>query len=147
MANGDLISRASLLAGIAELKESPWHNFGKVDGTSPDRVEAIWHYGYLQRKEAVEIIEDMCIKKEPAVLADDGWISVDDAKPDVDCTVLAYHKYEGITREQYHEAIEKFIDEFVDNGANEATVANCILIGLAFGKLELMLFGENEDGE
>ena len=66
MADGDLISRASLLAAIAELKESPWHNFGKVDGPSPEGVEAIWYYGYLQRKEAVEIIEDMCIKKEPA---------------------------------------------------------------------------------
>lgn len=30
-------------------------------------MEAIWYYGYLQRKEAVEIIEDICIKKEPDV--------------------------------------------------------------------------------
>lgn len=66
MADGDLISRASLLAGIAELKESPWYNFGKVDGTNLELIEGMWHYGYLQRKEAVEIIEDICIKKEPA---------------------------------------------------------------------------------
>lgn len=87
MADGDLISRASLLAAVAELKESPWYNFGKVDGTSPEGVAAMWYYGYLQRKEAVEIIEDMCIKKEPAVLADSGWISVKDRLPDGDGNV------------------------------------------------------------
>ena len=54
---------------------------------------------------------------------------------------------EAITRERYHEMTERFLDEFVDNGANEVTVANCMLIGLAFGKLELMLFGGNEDGD
>lgn len=75
MADGDLISRASLLAGIAELKESPWYNFGKVDGTSLELMEGMWHYGYLQRKEAVEIIEDMCIKKEPAQSVHQGaWL-------------------------------------------------------------------------
>ena len=75
MADGDMISRASLLAGIAELKESSWYNFGKVDGTSPEGVEILWHYGYLNRKEAVEIIEDMCIKKEPAQSVHQGkWL-------------------------------------------------------------------------
>lgn len=80
MADGDLISRASLLAAIAELKESPWYNFGKVDGTSPEGVEAMWYYGYLQRKEAVEIIEDMCIKKERAVMTDDILEQIKDFK-------------------------------------------------------------------
>lgn len=80
MADGDLISRASLLAAVAELKESPWYNFGKVDGTSPEWVEAMWHYGYLQRKEAVEIIEDMCIKKEPVVKTDDILEQIKDLK-------------------------------------------------------------------
>ncbi|MBR0530027.1 MAG: DUF551 domain-containing protein [Ruminococcus sp.] len=84
MSDGDLISRASLLAAIAELKESPWYNFGKVDGTSPEGVEVMWYYGYLQRKEAVEIIEDMCIRKELAVLADSGWISVKERLPEND---------------------------------------------------------------
>lgn len=53
---------------------------------------------------------------------------------------------EAITREQYHDMTERFFDEFVDNGANEETLARCIFIGLAFGKLELMLFG-SEDGD
>lgn len=95
MADGNLISRASLLAGIAELKESPWYNFGKVDGTSPEGVEAIWHYGYLQRKDAVEIIEDICIKKEPAVLADSGWISVKDRLPEDDGKYMVWYKGEA----------------------------------------------------
>ena len=55
--------------------------------------------------------------------------------------------FEAITREQYHDMTERFFDEFVDNGADEETVAKCMFIGLAFGKLELMLFGENEDGD
>lgn len=62
------------------MKESPWYNFGKVDGTSLELMEGMWHYGYLQRKEAVEIIEDMCIKKEPAVLADDILKQIKDFK-------------------------------------------------------------------
>lgn len=77
MADGDLISRANLLAGIAELKESPWYNFGKVDGTNLEGMDAMWQYGYQQRKEAVQVIEEVCIKKEPTVRADSGWISVE----------------------------------------------------------------------
>ena len=53
---------------------------------------------------------------------------------------------EAITREQYHEMTEKFFDEFVDNSADEETVAKCIFIGLAFGNLELRLFG-SRDGD
>lgn len=97
MADGDLISRASLLAAVAELRESPWYNFGKVDGASPEGVAAMWYYGYLQRKEAVEIIEDMCIKKEPAVLADSGWISVDDRLPEPETWVLVFARQGSYT--------------------------------------------------
>lgn len=51
---GDTISRSHLLAEIAELKKSPWFN-------------SDWNFAFLVRKEAVEFIEDLCIKKEPAV--------------------------------------------------------------------------------
>lgn len=47
---------------------------------------------------------------------------------------------EAVTREQYHDMTERFFDEFVDNGADAVTVAKCMFIGVAFGKLELMLF-------
>lgn len=47
-----LIDADELLKGIAELKQSPWYeNFS----------------GRFFRKEAVEIIEDLCIKKAPTV--------------------------------------------------------------------------------
>ena len=47
-----LIDADALLEGIAELKQSPWYeNFS----------------GRFFRKEAVEIIEDLCIKKEPTI--------------------------------------------------------------------------------
>ena len=51
-----LIDADKLLEGIAELKQSPWFN---------DK------YGYADRKEAVETIEDLCIKKEPTIDAVD----------------------------------------------------------------------------
>lgn len=54
--------------------------------------------------------------------------------------------FEAITREQYHSMTERFFDEFKENGADEETLARCIFIGLAFGKLELMLFG-SKDGD
>ena len=53
---------------------------------------------------------------------------------------------EAITREQYHSMTERFFDEFEENGADEETLVRCIFIGLAFGKLELMLFG-SKDGD
>ena len=46
-----------------------------------------------------------------------------------------------IDREQFRRAADQFFDEFDEGDANEETVLKCMLIGLAFGKLELMLFG------
>lgn len=61
--------------------------------------------------------------------------------------VMALPTVEAITRKDYHSMTERFIDDFFkENDANVNTVARCIFIGLTFGKLELMLFG-NEDGE
>ena len=60
----DAISREHLLSEIGELKQSPWFNRGKLyDINNPDFQHAM----YLERKEAVEMIEDICIKKEPSV--------------------------------------------------------------------------------
>lgn len=50
----DCISRKHLLEEIASLKESPWF---KDDTNS----------GMAIRKEAIEIVEDLCIRKEPSV--------------------------------------------------------------------------------
>ena len=82
--NNDLISRASLLKEIEELKESPWCTNGKGENNSVNPIEAIV---YTERMEAVEIIKSMCIKQAPAVtigvdLANDsGWISVEEKPP------------------------------------------------------------------
>jgi len=51
---GDAISRKHLLEEIAMLKKSPWFN----ENTYGSKVI---------RKEAVEIVEDVCIKREPSV--------------------------------------------------------------------------------
>lgn len=50
----DCISREHLLKEIASLKESPWF---KDDTNSAMAI----------RKEAIEIVEDLCIRKEPSV--------------------------------------------------------------------------------
>ena len=92
MADGDLISRESLLAGIAELKKSPWYNYGNYEGDFYDMTgqNMIDLLRYSARKEAVENIIDVCIKKEPAVLADSGWISVEERLPEEDRTIHSY---------------------------------------------------------
>ena len=60
-----LIDANHLLEEIAKLKESPWFNNGKfVDA----QITGIEHTLYLERKEAVEVVEDLCVKKEPTVL-------------------------------------------------------------------------------
>lgn len=51
---GDAISRKHLLEEIAMLKKSPWFN----ENTYGSKII---------RKEAVEIVEDVCIKREPSV--------------------------------------------------------------------------------
>jgi hypothetical protein len=56
----DFVNRQDLLDGIEELKQSPWFKNGE------DKQD-IQHYGYLERKEAVEVVTDLCIKKEPSV--------------------------------------------------------------------------------
>ena len=60
----DFVNRQDLLDGIEELKQSPWFKNGE------DKQD-IQHYGYLERKEAVEVVTDLCIKKEPS-----AWIPV-----------------------------------------------------------------------
>ena len=56
----DIISRKHLLSEIDELMQSPWFNHGKDD-------DMITHYGYVERKEAVEVVRDLCVKTEPPV--------------------------------------------------------------------------------
>ena len=53
-----LIDANHLLNEIEKLKMSPWFVLGK----DPDHK---LHGLYLERKEAVEVVEDLCIKKEP----------------------------------------------------------------------------------
>lgn len=55
-----------LLDDIKELKLSPWFNHGKPRrGSKKDPVgEVFANISYIARKEAIEVIEDLCIKKE-----------------------------------------------------------------------------------
>lgn len=71
-----LIDADSVLKGIDELKQSPWFNRGKEVVESDPGFQ---HIGYLERKEAVEVVRDLCIRQEPTV---GGWISVNDRLPE-----------------------------------------------------------------
>jgi hypothetical protein len=71
---GDAISRKHLLEEIALLKKSPWFN----ENTYGSKVI---------RKEAVEIVEDVCIKREPSVTPQQKvgrWERMSDLSNDVD---------------------------------------------------------------
>lgn len=57
---GDAISRKHLLLEIDDLMKSPWFNRYKDDCGA-------LHFGYIERKEAVEIVRDLCVKTEPLV--------------------------------------------------------------------------------
>ena len=95
----DYISRTSLLKGIEELKESPWFKRGKLEGTDTnvDYNRSLFHIGYLERKEAIEIIIDLCIKKEPTIEVEpvNGWISVEDRLPPYGERVLVINEAYG----------------------------------------------------
>ena len=54
----ELISRAAVLDSIEDLQHSPWYG---------DEKDTAYHYRYLTRKEAVEIVRDLAVKSVPAV--------------------------------------------------------------------------------
>ena len=66
MRSNDLILKDNVLKGIEELQKSSWYNTGK----EPNRDFPFPHLEYIARKEAVEIIRDLCIKQEPTVNAE-----------------------------------------------------------------------------
>jgi len=57
-----LIDKDSVKKGIEELKQSPWYNEHNLD-----------HFPI--RKEAVEVVEHLCIDKEPIIVEFDGEIN------------------------------------------------------------------------
>ena len=79
-----LIDADNVLNGIEELKKSPWFNRGKEIVKSDPGFQ---HIGYLERKEAVETVRDLCIRQEPTV---GGCISVKDRLPEDETAVIAY---------------------------------------------------------
>ena len=56
----DMINRKHLLSEIDDLMKSPWFNRYRDDCGA-------LHFGYIERKEAVEIVRDLCVKTEPPV--------------------------------------------------------------------------------
>ena len=51
-----------LIAEINELMKSPWFNKGKE--VDKNAIVDVMHYGYIERKEAIETIIHLCINKE-----------------------------------------------------------------------------------
>lgn len=70
----DAVSREHLLSEIDNLMQSPWFNSGKDD-------DMFTHYGYVERKEAVEIVRDLCVKEEPPITPKQRtghWVGIDE---------------------------------------------------------------------
>ena len=59
-----MIDADDVLRGIEELKKSPWYNAGKEIESGP------FHVGFLARREAVQVVIDLCIKDSPAMDAE-----------------------------------------------------------------------------
>lgn len=59
-----LIDADAVLTAIEEIMKSPWYNRGK---TGHGEDAGFMHAAYLERKEAVEVIRDLCIKGAPTV--------------------------------------------------------------------------------
>ena len=57
----EYIDRNDLLAEIDKLKLSPWFNRGK------NQKADYQHCMYLERKEGVEVVTDLCIKEQPTI--------------------------------------------------------------------------------
>lgn len=60
MAERELVDKTHLLEEIKELQKSPWYNRGKND-------MAVARAFYIERKEAVEVVRDLCINNEPTI--------------------------------------------------------------------------------
>ena len=72
-----------ILQGIQELQMSPWYN----DGKEPESGRRLQ---YNVRKEAVEIVRDLCVKNAPTIDA----IPLADAKKIVDIALYVISKME-----------------------------------------------------
>lgn len=103
----DFVNRQELLDGIEELKQSPWFKNGE------DKQD-IQHYGYLERKEAVEVVTDLCIKKEPS-----AWIPVSERLPEEsgEYLVVAFNPYSG---RPFVDLSHYFIGNVINNGFYKA---------------------------
>ena len=60
MIKRELIDRTHLLEEIKKLQKSPWYNYGK-------NGMAIIRALYNERKEAVEVVRDLCVNDEPTI--------------------------------------------------------------------------------
>lgn len=60
MTKRELIDKTHLLEEIKKLQKSPWYNHGK-------NGMAIMRALYNERKEAVEVVRDLCINNEPVI--------------------------------------------------------------------------------
>ena len=60
MAERKLVDKTHLLEEIKKLQKSPWYNRGKND-------MAVARVFYIERKEAVEVVRDLCINDESTI--------------------------------------------------------------------------------
>lgn len=84
MTKRELIDRTHLLEDIKKLQKSPWYNYGK-------NGMAIIRALYNERKEAVEVVRDLCINDEPVITVQEIFDKIrDEVLEYIDDVDIAY---------------------------------------------------------
>jgi hypothetical protein len=122
------IDADNLLKGIEELKQSPWYNFGKITGDNQEikPEDAFYHRTYLERKEAIDVIVEQCIEKEPTIETEpvNGWISVKDRLPEDDVSILICSTRKTISKATYSSDMGRYYIADSDLWYNELDITH-----------------------
>ena len=112
MAKRELIDKTHLLAEIKKLQKSPWYNRGKDD-------MVVARAFYNERKEAVEVVRDLCVNDEP-VITEQEIVKpyLEKLKADIE---VAYDELDGYDPDSLATFASR-IDDLLDNLLSESEV-------------------------
>lgn len=110
MEKRELIDRIHLLAEIKKLQKSPWYNLGK-DNMVVSRAL------YNERKEAVEVVRDLCVNDESAITEQEIVKPyLEKLRADIEA---AYYELDGYDPDSLGTFANR-IDDLIDNLLSES---------------------------
>ena len=116
----EFIDKAHLLTEIKRLQKSPWYNRGKDD-------MVVARAFYNERKEAVEVVRDLCVNDEPVITEQDI------VKP------IIKEFREKLTKWMFHNSEPVCGDSMIDIDYLEGHIDEILY--------EMGIYGEVEDGK